>query len=103
MDRAYKEDLPKYREALESLRSDFSAQASRTDWARLRIQPLLDHVESLHRLLKSPKFAREVSRLRKGVAMFHADLIYLRANIKALKQILADEKRRSGARKNKTA
>ncbi len=93
MDRSYKEDIPRARRALEELKKEFSAVASTTDWTKLRIEPLLDHVQSLELLLRSPKFARETARLRRGVVMFHADLIYLRENVKALKEILTVEKR----------
>lgn len=96
MDRSYKEDIPKLRKALEVLKEEFSGVASATDWTRLRIDPLLDHAQSLEGLLRSPKFAREVARLRRGVVMFHADLTYLRENVKALKEILAAE--REGSR-----
>ena len=88
MDRSYKEDIPKTKRALEELKKEFSGVASTTDWITLRIEPLLDHVKSLERLLRSPKFARETARLRRGVAMFHSDLVYLRQNVKALKEIL---------------
>src|SRR6201987_5614722 len=93
MDRSYKEDIPKTRSALEELEKEFSGVASTTDWTKLRIEPLLDHVKSLERLLRSPKFARETARLRRGVVMFHSDLVYLRQNVKTLKEILAVEKR----------
>ena len=93
MDRSYKEDIPKAKRALEELKKDFSGIASTTDWTKLRIEPLLDHVKSLERLLRSPKFARETARLRRGVVMFHSDLVYLRENVKALKEILEAEKR----------
>jgi len=93
MDRSYKEDIPKTKRALEELKKEFSGVASTTDWAKLRIEPLLDHVKSLERLLRSPKFARETARLRRGVVMFHSDLVYLRENVKALKQILDVEGR----------
>jgi len=99
MDRSYKEDIPKTKTALEELKKEFSGVASKTDWVRLRIEPLLDHVESLERLLLSPKFARETARLRRGVVMFHSDLVYLRENVKALKQIL-DVERRSRRRRS---
>jgi hypothetical protein len=92
MDRSYKEDIPRARRALQELKKEFSGVASTTDWTKLRIEPLLDHVRSLELLLRSPKFARETARLRRGVVMFHADLIYLRENVKALKEILAVEK-----------
>jgi hypothetical protein len=65
-------------------------------------QILLDHVKSLERLFRSPKFARETARLRRGVVMFHSDLIYLRQNVKALKEILeveAKSQRRRPARR----
>lgn len=93
MDRSYKEDIPKTKRALEELKKEFSGVASATDWTRLRIEPLLDHVKSLERLLRSPKFARETARLRRGVVMFHSDLVYLRENVKALKEILDVEKK----------
>jgi hypothetical protein len=98
MDRSYKEDIPKTKRALEELKKEFSGVASTTDWAKLRIEPLLNHVKSLERLLRSPKFARETARLRRGVVMFHPDLVYLRENVKALKQVL-DVERRSRRRR----
>ena len=98
MDRSYKEDIPKARKALEELKREFLGVASNTDWAKLRIEPLLDHVKSLERLLRSPKFARETARLRRGVVMFHSDLVYLRENVKALKDILNVERRSHGRR-----
>jgi hypothetical protein len=93
MDRTYKEDIPSARRALEELKKEFSGVASTTDWTKLRIEPLLDHVKSLERLLRSPKFARETARLRRGVVMFHSDLVYLRENVRALKEILEVERR----------
>jgi len=93
MDRSYKEDIPKTKRTLEELKTEFSGIASTTDWTKLRIEPLLEHVKFLERLLRSPKFAQETARLRRGVVMFHSDLIYLRENVKALKQILYVEKR----------
>jgi hypothetical protein len=59
MDRTYKEDIRSTRRALEELKKEFSGVASTTDWTKLRIEPLLDHVKSLERLLRSPKFARD--------------------------------------------
>jgi len=96
MDRSYKEDIPRARKALEELKKKFSGVASTTDWTKLRIEPLLDHVKSLERVLRSPKFARESSRLRRGVEMFHSDLIYLRQNVKELKDILEVETKSQG-------
>ena len=93
MDRSYKEDIPSMRRALEELKKDFSSVASTTDWTKLRIEPLLDHVKFLERMLRSPKFARETARLRRGVVMFHSDLVYLRENVRALKEILEVERR----------
>ena len=93
MDRSYKEDIPRARRALEELKKEFSCVTSTTDWTKLRIEPLLDHVNSLDRLLRSPKFARETARLRRGVVMFRSDLVYLRENVKALEEILEVERR----------
>lgn len=91
MDRSYKEDIPRLRQALKKLKNEFTAVDSKTNWTNLRIEPLLAHVKWLERLLRSPKFARETARLRRGVVMFHADLVYLRENIKALKKVLESE------------
>ena len=93
MDRTYKGDIPSTRRALEELKKGFAGVASTTDWTKLRIEPLHDHVKSLERLLRSPKFARETARLRRGVVMFHSDLVYLQENVKALKKILEVERR----------
>jgi hypothetical protein len=92
VDRTYKEDIPSTRRALEELRKEFSSITSTTDWTNLRIEPLLAHAKSLERVLRSPKFAREITRLRRGVVMFHSDLIYFRENVKALKAILTVER-----------
>jgi hypothetical protein len=88
LDRVYKTDIPAARKALETLRSEFARLDLKTDWKRLRVQPLLQHARRLERLLTSPRFAQESSRLPRGVAMFRSDLIYFRENIKALKQVL---------------
>ena len=95
MDKAYKSDIPRHKKTLVALKREFSQVDSATDWVGLRIEPLLEHVTALEGRLRSRKYAREIARLRRGVAMFHADLVYLRANIAALKAILAEEKRRS--------
>jgi hypothetical protein len=97
MDRSYKEDIPKMRRALRKLMDEFSGVSSTTDWTKLRIEPLLRHVKCLEQVLRSPKFARETARLRRGVAMFHSDLVYLRENVKALKRILEVETRSNEA------
>lgn len=65
MDRSYKEDIPKAKRALEKLKKEFAGVSSATNWTKLRIEPLLDHVKPLERLLGSPKFARETARLRR--------------------------------------
>jgi hypothetical protein len=81
------------------MKEEFADLSSTTDWMKLRIEPLLQHVKCLDGILKSPKFARETARLRKGVAMFHADLVYLRTNTKALKAILVEERRKLDRKK----
>jgi len=94
VDSAYKAGLPRLRKALERLRDDFSnLDSSKTDWTRLRIEPLLKHLDSLEQLLNSGEFSEEFSRLRKGVELFHSDLVYLRANVKGLEKMLQSEKK----------
>ena len=94
VDRVYKEELPRLRSTLEKLREDFSNLGStKTDWTRLRIEPLLKHLEALEQLLHSREFSREFSRLTKGVELFHSDLVYFRINVKGLKKLLQSEEK----------
>ncbi len=96
VDTVYKEDLPRLRKALEELRENFSnLDAPPTDWAKLRIDPLLKHLDSLEQLLHSGEFSREFSRLKKGVQLFHSDLVYFRENVNGLKKLLQSEKKSS--------
>jgi len=99
VDKVYKGDIPQLRKTLERLREDFSALHSQTNWMALRIEPLLNHVQVLEQLVESPEFSEEFSRLRRGVSMFHSDLVYFRTNISELKKILEAE-RKSSKRKN---
>ncbi len=93
VDRVYKAELPRLRKTLERLRDDFSNLGStKTDWTRLRIELLLKHLEALEQLLHSQEFSREFSHLRKGVVLFHSDLVYLRTNVKGLEKLLQSEK-----------
>ncbi|MDG6916901.1 MAG: hypothetical protein JRM85_04820 [Nitrososphaerota archaeon] len=94
VDRVYKAGIPQLREKLAHLKEEFSGLDSGTDWAKLRIEPLLRHAERLEGLLNQPDFAREYSRLRRGVVMFHSDLVYLRDNVRALEKTLESEKKR---------
>ena len=94
VDRVYKKDLPLMRKDLEKLKIDFSELGqTQTDWTRLRIEPLLKHVRSLEESLHSEEFLGKFSRLRKGVELFHSDLVYFRTNVKGLEKILQSEKR----------
>ena len=94
VDRVYKQDLPRLRKALEGLREGFSELGpSKTDWVKLRFDPLLKHADSLEALLRSREFSAESARLRRGVSLFHSDLVYLRANVKALEELLISEKK----------
>jgi hypothetical protein len=93
VDRVYKKQIPEFRDALEKLRENFSELNSRTDWNRLRVEPLLTHLESLEHLLKSAEFSQELLRLTRGVELFHSDLVYFRTNVKGLKKILQSEKK----------
>jgi hypothetical protein len=92
VDRVYKAELPALMKTLEKLREDFAGLGSKTVWTELRIEPLMKHLESLERLLGSKQFSQESSRLTKGVALFHSDLVYFRTNVKELKKILEAEK-----------
>jgi hypothetical protein len=93
MDRAYKQDIPSVIKRLEGLRDAFATLDSKTDWARLRVEPLLEHAKSLDRLIHTRQFARETTRLRRGVAMFHTDLVYFRENLQGLKKVLESERK----------
>ena len=98
VDRVYKEGLPALRKRLEELRESFSQFHPKTNWAKLRINPLLKHAKSLERLLGAEEFSQEFSRLSRGVAMFHSDLVYFRSNVRALEGALEtaeEEPRRS--------
>jgi hypothetical protein len=102
VDRVYIAQLPALRKALERLRENFSNVSSTTNWTKLRIEPLLKHVERLEQLLGSGEFSREFSRLRKGVELFWSDLEYFRRNVKGLEKVLQSEKGLLGRRsKNK--
>ena len=93
MDRSYKQDIPSVIKRLELIREEFAAIESKTDWIRLRIEPLLEHAKSLERLINTRRFARETARLRRGVEMFHADLVYFRENVQGLRKVLESEKK----------
>ncbi len=102
VDKVYKKQLPAKRKALEKLRENFSNLSSKTDWTKLRIEPLLKHLELLEQLLGSGEFSREFSRLTKGVVFFRSDLEYFRKNVKGLEKVLQSEKEFLGRRnKNK--
>jgi hypothetical protein len=91
VDRVYRNDLPSLRRTLLEMRAQFSKTDSATDWVRLRIDPLLRHLEQLERLVPSI----ESSRLRGGVPMLHSDLVYFRENVKELRLVLRPEKSRA--------
>lgn len=95
MDRVYKGAFGKFRTELEELRDGFAETRPKTDWNRLRIEPLLKHVDSLEAILKSRRFSVEVSRLTRGVSMFHSDLVYLRHNIQELRKLLRSAQKAS--------
>jgi hypothetical protein len=50
--------------------------------------------------LESGEFSRELSRLTKGVELFHSDLVYFRTNVRGLEKVLQTEKEFLG-RKNR--
>jgi uncharacterized coiled-coil DUF342 family protein len=89
VDRVYRAYLPELRKELEKLRTQFSTLKTKTDWTRLRVDPLLRHAKELELHLRSQGSAR----LTKGVRLFHSDLVYLRENVKGLSQVLQSEKK----------
>jgi molecular chaperone GrpE (heat shock protein) len=94
VDRVYKASLPRLKADLERLREEFSRLGStKTDWIELRIDPLLRHLDTLEELLRSEKHSLESSRLRKGVTLFHSDLVYLRENVRGLERVLDSERK----------
>jgi len=94
VDRVYKSALPRYRTDLLRLRKDFSNLGSAgTNWIELRIDPLLRHLDSLEKLLHSEEHSLGSSRLRKGVVLFHSDLVYLRDNVRGLERVLQAERK----------
>jgi len=93
VDRVYKTDLVKLKNALEKLRDGFYGIDTDIGWVRLRIEILLKHIEYLEQLLHSPEFSLETKRLRRGVGMFHSDLVYLRENVKELEKFLQAERK----------
>lgn len=88
MDRVYKGAFRAFRADLKELSIGFSRIDSTTDWNRLRIAPLSKHVDALEAILRSKRFAHEIMRLKRGVSMFHSDLVYLRLNIRELRKTL---------------
>jgi hypothetical protein len=91
----YKAGLPGLGKKLEELRKDFAGLGPEgARWARLRIDPLISHTRTLEHLITSEEFSGESSRLRKGVVLFHSDLVYLRQNVLGLQKLLQSERRR---------
>jgi hypothetical protein len=91
VDRVYKKLIPARRRDLERLLEEFSSTPSRTDWARLRIEPVLMHARALERLLESKAFSPELARLTRGVELFRSDLEYLKRNVQGLERVLRSE------------
>ena len=102
MDRVYKRGIREVARTLQDLRDQFAALDSKTDWTRLRVEPLLDHAKELTSLIESREFARETARLRSGVEMFHADLVYFGDNIRGLKRALTAEQKAALRRRRST-
>jgi hypothetical protein len=93
VDRVYKGAIPEFLSKLEKIRKGFAAIPTKTDWNRLRVVPLLKHAESLEAVLKSKRHAAQISRLTRGVSMFHSDLVYLQHNLRELERTLERERR----------
>lgn len=95
VDRVYKSAWPALRKALLELKTEFSRIEPTTDWVRLRIDPLLRHLELLEKTVRS----WEGARLRGAVPMLHSDLVYFRKNVEGLKRVLSSEQRLSQRRR----
>ena len=92
VDRVYKGAIPDFKARLEDLQKEFASIPSKTDWNRLRVEPLLRHVGALEAVLRSKRHAAQISRLTRGVSMFHSDLVYLQHNVKELVKTLKLER-----------
>lgn len=83
------------RNRLVNLRADFAGlDPPGAAWARLRIDPLLQHLDNIEHLIHSDEILGEFSRLTKGVEPFHSDPVYLRQNVKGLQKLLLSERGR---------
>ena len=94
VDRVYKGSWSEFRGTLLNLKSEFSKFEPSTDWVRLRIDPLLEHLKLLEALVRS----WESYPLRGAVPMLHSDLVYFRENINGLKRVLVSGKKKSRSR-----
>jgi hypothetical protein len=90
VDRVYGSDLPQLRKTLAELKSEFSRLDTPTDWVRLRIVPLQNHVNALERALRTWRS----TPLRGAVPMLHSDLVYLKENVRHLQRQLERAKQR---------
>lgn len=94
VDRVYKGAIPEFKARLVEMRKEFASVPSKTDWNRLRVEPLLQHVTSLEAILRSKRHATQIARLTRGVSMFHSDLVYIQHNLRELEKTLEREKQR---------
>ena len=91
VDRVYRTNLPSLRKSLLNMRREFSALDTSTDWVRLRVDPLLAHIDQLRAMIG----IWDSSRHRGAVPLLHADLVYFRKNVRGLRRVLAVERRLS--------
>ncbi len=91
VDRVYRTDLPRIRMNLLNMRREFSALDPSTDWVRLRVDPLLAHLDQLRAMIRIWDFSRH----RGSVTLLHADLVYFRNNVRGLQRVLSSERRMS--------
>jgi hypothetical protein len=101
VDRVYQSGIPRLRKSLEDLRREFNGLGTRTDWARIRIEPVLRHAQALERILLAPRHTQALGRLTRGVALFHSDLVYLRTNVQELRRLLETERSRRSAHRSR--
>ena len=77
-------NLTRLKKELEEIRDDFSKFAPLTDWNKIRVNPLLDHLGNLMESLKW--FPRSI-----GEKLLEEDTKYFEKNIKGLRTVLKSE------------
>lgn len=89
VDKVYQNAWTDFRRDLVKLKEEFAKIDVSTDWTRLRIDPLLEHLKLLENRVNSWRDLH----LRGAVPMLHSDLVYFRDNVRGLKKVLISERK----------